>query len=214
MSLLFYDTETTGLPKDWKGRISDVDNWPRVIQLAWHVADFEGKKLKAREVLIKPDGWTIPDGSDGKDASFWITHGFNTAISTKDGVPMSEVLMEFMTDLEGCQYIISHNMEFDYKVLGAEMYRLGMRSARQAVKICTKEASTDFCKIPFPGRRDTRPWVKKNYKWPKLEELYVKLFGQDFENKHQASGDVQALRDCFFELVRLGIISTPNLEES
>lgn len=204
--ITFFDTETTGLPKNWKAPIHDLENWPRVIQLAWCIADRSGQELKRRDVLIKPDGWTIPDGYDGKDASFWITHGFNTQISEKDGVPMSEALAEFIADIEKTTYLVSHNMDFDHKVLGAEMIRYGHRAEHRPVRICTKDESTAFCKIPFPGRKDTRSWVKQNYKWPKLEELYLKLFGHDFENKHQAGGDVAALRDCFFELVRLDII--------
>jgi len=32
---LFFDTETTGLPKKWKAPITDLDNWPRLVQLAY-----------------------------------------------------------------------------------------------------------------------------------------------------------------------------------
>jgi len=32
---LFFDTETTGLPKNWKAPIEDLNNWPRLVQLAW-----------------------------------------------------------------------------------------------------------------------------------------------------------------------------------
>jgi len=204
--ILFFDTETNGLPKKFDAAVHDVDNWPRVIQLAWLISDLAGNEQKRREVLIKPDGWTIPDGSDGRDASFWITHGFNNQISEKDGQPMADVLGEFIADLQTVTHLVSHNMEFDHKVLGAEMVRHGRRSEHRPVRICTKEASTAYCKIPFPNRRDTRSWIKQAYKWPKLEELHLKLFGRDFDNKHQAGGDVTALRDCFFELVVLGVI--------
>jgi hypothetical protein len=32
---LFFDTETTGLPKSWKAPVTDVNNWPRLVQLAF-----------------------------------------------------------------------------------------------------------------------------------------------------------------------------------
>jgi hypothetical protein len=32
---LIFDTETTGLPKKWAAPISDTDNWPRAIQIAF-----------------------------------------------------------------------------------------------------------------------------------------------------------------------------------
>jgi DNA polymerase-3 subunit epsilon len=198
--IVFFDTETTGLPKDWKAPVIDVDNWPRVIQLAWLVTDIDGNEISKAEELIQPDGWEVPVGD------FWIEHGFDTATSMENGNPIADVVARFMNDLNGAEFLVSHNMDFDQKVLGAEFIRLGVKSENQPTKICTKEAATDFCKIPFSGKVDTRPWVKKRYKWPKLEELHVKLFGHDFENKHQAGGDVAALRNCFFELIQRNVI--------
>lgn len=199
--ILFFDTETTGLPKDWKAPMNDLDNWPRVIQLAWLVSDPKGETINQRELLIKPDGWEIPTGE------FWIEHGFNTEKSHAEGVPMMEALAQFSADLAQCEILVSHNMDFDHKVLGAEMIRYDVKGKR-LVKICTKEASTDWCKIPFfnSGHRSTYSRMAQRWKWPKLEELHQKLFGRDFTDKHQAGGDVAALRDCFFELVRLNVI--------
>ena len=42
---LFFDTETTGLPKNWKAPITDLENWPRLVQLAWLVYDNIGNKI-------------------------------------------------------------------------------------------------------------------------------------------------------------------------
>ena len=56
------------------------------------------------------------------------------------------------------------------------------------------KSTTDFCQLPGPY----------GYKWPRLEELYQKLFGEDFENRHQALADVRACAKCYFELRRLG----------
>ncbi len=30
---LFFDTETTGLPKNWKASLTDLNNWPRLSEL-------------------------------------------------------------------------------------------------------------------------------------------------------------------------------------
>lgn len=197
--ITFFDTETTGLPKNWKAPMQDVENWPRVIQLAWLTTDLRGNILQENEILIKPDGWEIPVDK------FWIDHGFNTATSEENGIPMPDALAEFAKALELSEYLVSHNMDFDHKVLGAEMIRYNA-TGKKLIKICTKEAATPWCKIPFPGQR---AWLSKsqgNYKWPKLEELHMKLFGEDFDNKHQAGGDVAALSKCFFGLIRAGVI--------
>ena len=52
---LFFDTETTGIPKNYKAPVSDLENWPRLVQLAWLVTDNNGDEIKAAEYIIKPD---------------------------------------------------------------------------------------------------------------------------------------------------------------
>lgn len=209
---MFFDTETNGKPINYKAPMTMVDNWPRVIQLAWTLTDLNDKELSWGNHLIKPDGWTIPsEETHGKEAEFWIKHGFSNDKSIEAGVPIAEAANGFIADLQSCDVLVAHNITFDYNVLGAEMIRLGLRSDRVPARVCTMEASTNYCKIPYPGRKDTRTWVKQNWKWPKLEELYRKLFGKEFENAHAADGDVAALRVCFFELVRLKVISLENI---
>jgi hypothetical protein len=56
--------------------------------------------------------------------------------------------------------------------------------------------SIKYCNLPG----------KRGPKWPKLEELYIKLFDQPFIGAHDAMGDVQATRACFYKLVELGVI--------
>jgi DNA polymerase-3 subunit alpha len=34
---LIFDTETTGVAKDFKAPPSTGDNWPRIVQLAWSI---------------------------------------------------------------------------------------------------------------------------------------------------------------------------------
>ena len=36
---LFFDTETTGLPRNWKAPVTHLNNWPRMIQIAWIACD-------------------------------------------------------------------------------------------------------------------------------------------------------------------------------
>ena len=49
---LIFDTETTGLPRNFKEPISDVDNWPMVIQLAWQLHYEDGKLVEHQDFLI------------------------------------------------------------------------------------------------------------------------------------------------------------------
>ena len=62
------------------------------------------------------------------------------------------------------------------------------------------QRSTNFCAIPNPNS------YYGGYKWPKLEELYRKLFGRMFDNAHDALADVVATKECFFALKQRGIV--------
>ena len=42
---LIFDTETTGLPKSWNAPITNTDNWPRCVQIAWQLHDEMGNVL-------------------------------------------------------------------------------------------------------------------------------------------------------------------------
>ena len=79
---LIFDTETTGLPRSFKAPISDVDNWPRVVQLAWQLHADDGSLVEHKDFLIKPDGFDIPYGSEQ-------IHGISTELASKEGIDLS-----------------------------------------------------------------------------------------------------------------------------
>lgn len=43
---LFIDCETTGPPKNYRAPVDDLDNWPRLVQLAWARYDAKHRHLK------------------------------------------------------------------------------------------------------------------------------------------------------------------------
>ena len=51
---LIFDTETTGLPNNWKAPLTDFDNWPRLVQLAWQLHDIKGNLIEKNNLIIKP----------------------------------------------------------------------------------------------------------------------------------------------------------------
>ena len=187
---LFFDTETTGVPRDYKASASNTRNWPRLVQLGWIVTDEEGNVLSQGNEIVKPEGFVIP-----ADAA--RVHGITTERAQREGKPLREVIETFLKDAEQTKCIVGHNISFDQKVVGAELYRLGIPDTISTVKsLCTMQAGTDYCKIPgYYG-----------YKWPKLQELYHKLFGCDFEDAHDAMADITATKKCFFEMRKRGLI--------
>jgi DNA polymerase III epsilon subunit-like protein len=192
---LFFDTETTGLPRDWSAPVDDLNNWPRLVQLAWLLYDEDGNKIDEKEYIIKPEGFLIPPQSAS-------VHGITTEIAQKKGSDLREVLSEFSDAINGANYLVAHNMNFDEKIMGAEFLRKEIANALfEKERICTMISSIDFCKIPSSNGQ--------GYKWPRLSELHIKLFGKDFDDAHDAFVDTSACARCFFELCKKNIISLP-----
>jgi DNA polymerase-3 subunit epsilon len=188
--ILFFDTETNGLPKNWKAAKNDVNNWPRVCQLAFSIYEDDGTHIKDFQTVIKPDGWTIPTSASD-------IHGISTEIAMERGILMIDALNEFISAYEKCHTLVAHNIAFDYPVLGCELIRYQMRPKNKIeTHICTMQESVEFCKLPG----------NYGYKWPKLIELYSILFGKEFDGAHDAMVDVKACSECFFELANRGII--------
>jgi len=187
---LFFDTETTGLPRNWKAPVTDLNNWPRLVQLAYLYYDNSGNKISGGDFIIKPEGFTIPT-----DAS--RIHGISTEKALSEGQSITSVLHHFDSLIKQANYLVAHNMSFDEKIVGAELLRNGMpNSLHSKNKICTMERTTSFCAINGPY----------GYKWPKLSELHYKLFRTGFDEAHNAAVDIMVTAKCFWELKRLGKI--------
>ena len=186
MNILFFDTETTGTPKDDNAPASDLENWPRLVQLAWINYDKEQNLLSEHSIIIKPNGFEIPD-----DAA--RIHGITNEIAVK-GSDLIEVLDDFLNSLVEADVIVAHNMSFDEKIMSSEFLRNQIEDILpKKQKICTMKSTTNFCKLSGPY----------GYKYPKLIELYKKIFNEDF-NEHNALDDVKATAKCFWELYNSG----------
>jgi DNA polymerase III subunit epsilon len=187
---LFFDTETTGLPKNWRATVHDIDNWPRVVQLAWQFYDEVGNVIIEANRIIKPVGFIIPTQASD-------VHGITTEIALKEGIDLREALLEFADILSVAQYLIAHNISFDENVTGAEFLRTQLPLELFSLpKYDTMKASTDYCKIPG----------NYGFKFPNLTELHNCLFQEGFEGAHDALADVRACARCFFELRKRGVI--------
>lgn len=189
---IFFDTETTGLPKNYKAPATDTDNWPRVTQLAWQVYDEDGKLIRERCNLIKPDGWVIPD------EEFFRKNNMSTERCEKEGVRLIDILEDFVQQVDVAEYLVAHNMSFDDKVIGAEMVRMKLGFRAEPKKLCTMQESTTFCRM--------QPFRYGTYKWPTLIELHEKLFNEGFDGAHDALADVRACARSFFELKKRNVI--------
>lgn len=187
---LFFDTETSGLPRDWTAPVTDVSNWPRLVQIAWVCCDADGERLSSHEYMIKPEGFVIT-----RQAA--EVHGITTKRALAEGVDLKPVLDAFADAVQSADVLVGHNVDFDEKVVGAELMRANMENLLPTTKRrCTMKETTDYCRLP--GRR--------GYKWPTLTELHQKLFGEPFSGAHGALSDAEACMRCYFRLRELGVL--------
>lgn len=188
---LFFDTETTGIPRNYKAPASDSRNWPRLVQIAWLLVDADANEIASAEHIVKPDGFTIPPAAAK-------IHGITTDMALQTGVDLKLVLAAITPQIEQAAALVAHNMQFDEKILGAEFLRAGdVNPLEPKLRKCTMQSATNFCRLPGPY----------GYKWPTLQELHRKLFNQTFEGAHQALADVRACARCYFELKRLKVMA-------
>ena len=186
---LIFDTETTGLPRNWNAPLSDSDNWPRCVQIAWQLHASDGRMISFDNFIITPEGFDIPFESEK-------VHGISTALAKRDGTDLKTVVELFLSVMDQADFLVGHNLKFDLNIMGAELLRLGKENTlfeKEILDTCTEDTAL-LCELP--GGRGGK------FKLPTLSELYFFLFQDSFEEVHNATADVEATARVFIELIR------------
>jgi DNA polymerase-3 subunit alpha len=195
---LIFDTETTGLPRNYNAPVTDTDNWPRCIQIAWQLHDEFGNLIENQDYLVKPDGFNIPYDAER-------IHGICTELADEQGIGLAEVLEKFNTALSKAKFIVGQNIGFDVNIMGCEFHRMGIESPMSQMPVldtCT-EVTAELLKLP--GGRGGR------FKLPNLTELHQYLFGEPFAEAHNATADVEATTRCFLQLLKIDVFRPDQL---
>ena len=196
---LIFDTETTGLPKNYNAPVTDSDNWPRCIQIAWQLHDEMGKLIEHHDYLVKPEGFNIPYDAER-------IHGISTELAQHDGIPLAAVLEKFNVALSKTKFIVGQNLGFDVNIMGAEFHRMGMDSPMSSMPVLDTCTEVTASLLKLPGGRGGK------FKLPTLTELHSYLFKVPFSEAHNATADVEATTRCFFELIRTEVFTKKELE--
>lgn len=192
MTYLFFDTETTGLPRNYSAPTTDLENWAaaRLVQLGYILEDDRKGVISKGNFVVRPEGFEIPEAASN-------VHGITTDVARSIGLECKKVVYAFLGQARIADVLVGHNVDYDTHVVGSELVRQWGKDYIQGMRtIDTMKSSVNYCQIPSA----------RGYKWPKLIELHNKLFGCDFEDAHDAFADISATRKCFWELKRLGII--------
>ena len=183
MAVLFFDTETTGLP-DYT--LPPGRHQPHVVQLAAVLLD--GRAERSLATLIKPDGWKIHPNAQR-------VHGISIGRARAEGVPIAQAIASFQELLAEADLAVAHNVKFDRLLIDSEYLRLGLQP-RWPRTFCTMLTCTDIVRLPgYRGR----------YKWPTLEEAHYHFFRRPLPGAHDASADVRACVAIFQELSHRGL---------
>ena len=188
MTFLFFDTETTGLPRTFDAPVTDLSNWPRIVQLAWLLADESGTTISQHCYTIRPQGFQIPEG---------LIHGISHATALLHGKELHAVLDFFERGfLRRADRLIAHNYDFDAPVLGAEFLRaFGRNPVPTVAAHCTQKQTTDWAEIP-----NSKGPGNGRYKRPSLAELHRICGFGEIQNAHDALADTEATAKCFFHI--------------
>ena len=184
--ILFFDTETTG-KYNFK-EPPQAAHQPRLVQLAAILTDDAGKELSYVNLVVKPDGFTIP-------AEASEIHGITTERANEVGVECSVVRDIFRSFWKASNLIVGHNIEFDLHIMDVELFRAagGFKTwGEPRNTVCTMHNMTEVCKLP--GKFGS-------YKWPKLQEAYKHAFGIEFDTPHDAMADIRACAKIYFGLL-------------
>ena len=203
MKLLFIDTETNGLPLNKYAPYTSTEIWPHILQISWQIVELG--QLNKLTVLKEEDHFLTLRSAWNKDAEH--VHQIPESIIGKFGKDPAVVLANLYKDIYICDYIVGHNLSFDKNVILSEVQRIYVTGNFlvspskfwfKKQEVCTMKLTKSFCNIKFKDSNDN--------KFPKLNELYLKLFNIEYDisgaNLHNSKHDVSCLVSCFKEIIK------------
>lgn len=203
-TIIFFDSETTGLPL-FKER-SDHPDQPHATQIAAELCVEEtGETLGAMNMLIRPEGWTIPE--DLQELT-----GITMDKAERFGVPAKVALDAFLELWCNADMRSAHNEPFDARILRIAIMRCAYWSGeamqtsageipfadywKAAPAFCTQTNSTKILNLP-----PTEKMLAKHMKGPKspnLAEAYYHFTGKVLEGAHNAQNDIMACKAVYY----------------
>ncbi len=190
---LFYDTETSGLPLF--NEPSEHPDQPHIVQIGARLVDLDSRQvISTLDVVIRPDGWTIPD-------EVAAVHGITTERAVAVGVSES-LALGMLLDLWGCADVrIAHNEQFDARIVRIAQHRFDeaeLDAWKNGSVECTARLATPIMKLPPTARM--RAAGRNHPKTPNLGEAFRFFTGRELEGAHSALVDVDACMACYFAI--------------
>jgi DNA polymerase III epsilon subunit-like protein len=195
---LIFDIEVSGF---WQPNYdTNYNKQGRLMQLAAILLDENFIEKSIFSSLIK-----IPKSCIIHDKAFEVHH-ISMEDCQKYGMVVELALCNFEAMVRQSQYQVAHNIKFDSAFLSNEdAAAFGQARFTFTNPICTMEAMTPICKLPYPSG-------KGGYKWPTLEEAHNHLFPSiETPSFHNTLNDVRATAKIFKYLVLENFIKIENI---
>lgn len=191
--LLFYDTETDGFVH--KELPPSHNSQPHIVQLGALLTEDDGTEVSSMDVIIKPNGYTIPDSAAK-------VHGITTEMANRVGIPAVLAVGMFLNLRHAAHTVVAHNEDFDHLVLDAAIHRLGKPVSKPWPKrFCTMNAAAPICNIPPTAKMKAAGFNKP--KAPSLTECTKLFFNEELAGAHNAMVDVRGCARVYFHLIKL-----------
>lgn len=184
------DIETDGLPERKSENGCFSVSYPNIIQIAWILLDKKGNMLKKESELINFIGI--------KQTEAYNINNIDVNLVKKIGKDPIEVFKKLIADVSLSSFIVAHNADFDIPIIKSQLNKYSLPNPFSNKRIvCTMKETVHFCGI-VTGNDEL--------KFPKLFELYEKLFDYKIEQRHNAESDVLITAKCYKELINKEII--------
>ena len=175
----FFDSETTGIP-NWKVP-SENEEQPHLTQLGAILVDMDTKKeISSLDVVLKPNGWTIPD-------EVVALNGLTTDYCAEVGVPEDEAVRAFLM-LGANIKRYAYNTTFDNRIIRIATKRYFPEKVQDDWKAGEYECAMMAAKKDM-GVRSV-----------KLGDAYEHYFGERFKGAHDALSDTRAALRIWFAI--------------
>lgn len=198
---LFIDIETIGFPEKINyynyydpseyNNLKYYDN-ARIIEVGFMIFDENCVNIKSYSSLLKLDNFTIKNT---------LIHGITDEDCIKNGKDFNDILNELINDIDSYDNIIAHNVLFDYNILLSEIYRI----VHNTSDIIYENKIKDFLnKFENKNKKCTMEIGRiylKTKKYPKLTELYEKLFNEPIIQDHRALSDTAICCKCYNKIM-------------
>lgn len=196
--ILFFDTETTGLP-DFRARSAELTQ-PHIVQLALLLCEDDGTEVDRNCVIVKPNGWVIPP-------EVTAIHGISHEQALDEGMPEDFATGLFIGMYGRASLRVAHNESFDRRIMRIAMTRAGIERADiEAIEarpsFCTCRNSVDILNLPPSEKMIAAGFIKP--KTPKLSECIQHFFGEELTKAHDAMGDAEDCRRVYLHLKSIG----------